>query len=72
MQFNHILEVLLAGPAYFILKIIYRLYFHPLSKFPGPKLAASTHLFEFYHDVVRHGKFLWEIERMHLEYGTYH
>ncbi|RJE18137.1 Cytochrome P450 [Aspergillus sclerotialis] len=71
MQFNYMLELLLAGLTYFILKIIYRLYFHPLSKFPGPKLAASTHLFEFYHDVVRHGKFLWEIEKMHFEYGTH-
>ncbi|RAK99286.1 cytochrome P450 [Aspergillus ibericus CBS 121593] len=48
---------------------IYRLYFHPLSKFPGPKLAAITHLFEFYYDVVQDGMFLWEIEKMHEKYG---
>ncbi|CAG8895011.1 unnamed protein product [Penicillium egyptiacum] len=48
---------------------IYRLYFHPLSKFPGPKLTAATHLHEFYHDVVRNGMFLWEIQKMHEKYG---
>ncbi|OJJ66524.1 hypothetical protein ASPBRDRAFT_69666 [Aspergillus brasiliensis CBS 101740] len=48
---------------------IHRIYFHPLSKIPGPKLAAATHLYEFYHDVIRGGKFIWEIEKMHREYG---
>ncbi|PYI07012.1 cytochrome P450 [Aspergillus sclerotiicarbonarius CBS 121057] len=48
---------------------IYRLYFHPLSKFPGPRLAAITHLVEFYYDVVQDGRFLWEIETMHEKYG---
>jgi hypothetical protein len=56
--------------SYIFMRSIYRLYFHPLSKFPGPKLAAVTHLSEFYHDVVRNGKFIWEIEKMHLKYGT--
>ncbi|OOF93300.1 hypothetical protein ASPCADRAFT_53047 [Aspergillus carbonarius ITEM 5010] len=48
---------------------IYCLYFHPLRKFPGPKLAAITHLVEFYYDVMQDGKFLWEIEKMHEKYG---
>ncbi|KAE8153238.1 cytochrome P450 [Aspergillus avenaceus] len=52
-----------------LLRTIYRLYFHPLSKFPGPKLPAITHLYEFYYDVVKGGKFVWEIQRMHEQYG---
>lgn len=52
-----------------VTKSLYRLYFHPLSKFPGPRLAAVTHLYEFYHDVVRNGMFLWKIQEMHEKYG---
>lgn len=55
--------------AYIILRSIYRLYFHPLSGFPGPKLAALTSAYEFYYDVVQHGMYIWEIEKMHQKYG---
>ncbi|ETN43467.1 uncharacterized protein HMPREF1541_02626 [Cyphellophora europaea CBS 101466] len=48
---------------------VYRLYFHPLSKFPGPKLAAITTLYEGYYDVVHQGRYLWEMEKMHKKYG---
>ena len=51
--------------------VIYRLWFHPLAKFPGPKLAAATLWVEFYHDVVRSGMYIWEIEKMHKKYGSY-
>lgn len=57
------------GGLYFVLTSLYRLYFHPLRRFPGPKLAAITHGYEFYHDVFRRGMYLWEIEKMHEKYG---
>jgi len=49
--------------------VIHRLYFSPLSKFPGPKLAAATLWYEFYFNIIRGGQFMWEIERMHKKYG---
>lgn len=51
------------------LRAIYRLYFHPLAKIPGPKLAAISSLPEFYYDVIRDGRYLWQVEKMHKKYG---
>lgn len=48
---------------------LYRLYFYPLSKIPGPKLAAFTGWYETYYDVYKMGKFVFEIKRMHEKYG---
>jgi hypothetical protein len=50
-------------------KIVYRLYFSPLARFPGPKLAAATSLYEFYYDFFKKATFCYEIERMHQVYG---
>lgn len=51
------------------LRSIYRLYFHPLSKFPGAKLAAITSGYEFYYNVIKSGTYIWEVERMHKVHG---
>ncbi|KAI1122789.1 trichodiene oxygenase [Nemania abortiva] len=47
----------------------YRLFFHPLAKFPGPKLAAVTRSFEAYYDVVCNGQYTFKIAEMHKKYG---
>ncbi|PVI02270.1 putative P450 monooxygenase [Periconia macrospinosa] len=48
---------------------VYRLYFSPIAKFPGPKLAALTFWYEFYHDVVRGGQYVFKIDELHEQYG---
>lgn len=54
---------------YVVLLAVYRLYFSPLSNFPGPKLAALTGLYEFYYDYWLDGKYIFEIKKMHGTYG---
>ncbi|MCJ1348128.1 hypothetical protein MMC31_006359, partial [Peltigera leucophlebia] len=48
---------------------IYRLLFSPIARFPGPKLAALTNLYEFYYDFFGNGKYIFQIEKMHEKYG---
>ena len=55
--------------AYLIIGAVYRLYFSPLAKFPGPKLAALTLWYEFWYDVVKEGRYSWRIAEMHRKYG---
>lgn len=54
---------------YLLLRSIYRLFFHPLSKFPGPKIAAVTRAYEFYYDGIKGGMYMWEVQKMHEKYG---
>lgn len=56
---------------YFIGLVIYRLYFSPLAKFPGPPLAAATYLYEGYYDVVKRGKYTFKLKEIHAKYGKH-
>ena len=49
--------------------VAYRLFFHPLARVPGYKLAAITHLYEFWYDAILEGKYLWRIGDAHQKYG---
>lgn len=60
---------LLLPVVYLACTCIYNLYFHPLRKFPGPKIAALGPYYEFYHDVIKDGTFTWRVLDMHLKYG---
>jgi hypothetical protein len=48
---------------------IYRLYFHPLANFPGPKYAAISRWHEFYYEVVKKGQFTFKVQELHKQYG---
>ncbi|CAH0043516.1 unnamed protein product [Clonostachys solani] len=55
------------GTAYCIGRTIYNLYFHPLSQYPGPKLAAITDLWWAYASTT--GRYPWIIEDTLKNYG---
>lgn len=54
---------------YVVGRAVHRAYFSPLSRFPGPKLAAITYLYEFYYDWWLGGQYIFEIERLHKKHG---
>jgi hypothetical protein len=51
---------------------IFRYFFHPLSKIPGPPLAAITHKWLGYQEAIKGGggRFVKELPRLHKKYGT--
>ena len=55
-------------------RLVYNVYFHPLSKFPGPRLAGASRWYEGYFDnlVGRGGQYMYEIDRIHRDYGSLH
>jgi hypothetical protein len=66
-----LLPLVLTTVVYFASLCIYRLFFHPLAKFPGPKLAAITRYYEAYYDLARNGQYTFKIAEMHKEYGWF-
>ncbi|KAI1329342.1 cytochrome P450 [Xylariaceae sp. FL0255] len=54
---------------YYVALILYRLYLHPLARFPGPWLAAVSRWYEAYHDVLRNGQYTFKIAELHKIYG---
>ncbi|KIV82822.1 hypothetical protein PV11_04895 [Exophiala sideris] len=61
--------LLLAKLVYDLSLAVYRIYFHPLAKFPGSKLAVATYWHETYYDVFKGHQYIWKIKEMHEKYG---
>ncbi|ROW04707.1 hypothetical protein VMCG_04868 [Cytospora schulzeri] len=53
--------------AYSVARGIYNLYFHPISKYPGPKLAAVSNAWYAYNWLT--GRWPWKIEEVLRQYG---
>lgn len=67
--YSVIIAVWLSFSIWWISRGISRLYFHPLSAFPGPPIAAVTGLYKAYIDVVAQTSFVHNLERLHAIYG---
>ncbi|PSN66721.1 cytochrome P450 [Corynespora cassiicola Philippines] len=50
-----------------VAKVIYRVYFHPLTRFPGPKLAAATRIPQLYSILI--GSSHDRLCKLHQQYG---
>lgn len=60
----------LLGLLYLVVLYVRRVYFHPLSKFPGPRLAALSRWYEFYFDVIKGGTLIKQFPALHQQYGS--
>jgi hypothetical protein len=62
--------VLVTSGVYFAGVVVHRVFLSPLAKFPGPKLAAASVLYEFYYDIICKGQYTFKIKQLHDEYGS--
>lgn len=54
---------------YYVTLVFYRLFLHPLARFPGPRLAAISRWYEGYFDVILDGQYTSKIAKLHKIYG---
>lgn len=64
-----IVSLILALVTYRVYVVIYRLYFHRLAGFPGPRLAASSTLYRAYYQCWKDGLMLEKETELHKNYG---
>lgn len=71
MVTNILAGSLITGIVWLAWLVLYRVFFHPLSRFPGPRLAAATFGYEIYYDVFKSpgGQYNHKIRELHQGYG---
>ena len=67
--FQAIIGAILLSLTYGLTLAIRRIYFSPISHFPGPKLAIATFWYQFYYDVILSGQYVWKVRDLHKKYG---
>ncbi|KZV68238.1 cytochrome P450 [Peniophora sp. CONT] len=55
--------------AYYLISMAWNLTFHPLSCFPGPKIAAATGWYATYYEVFKDGSLVDRLFELHKKYG---
>lgn len=51
--------------------VLYRLFFHPISRFPGPRIAAATGWYQAYYDIWKRGTMTQNTAKLHEIYGEF-
>lgn len=69
LLYSIILAITLCAISCAFVKILYRLTLHPLARYPGPILAASTDLYSGYYDIFKAGGVARKLPELHLKYG---
>ncbi|KAI9667148.1 MAG: hypothetical protein M1831_001325 [Alyxoria varia] len=72
MALLKVLEFLISATVLYSFGLaVYRIQFHPLAAFPGPRFAAITYWWEFYQDycVKGGGTSFIELDKLHEKYG---
>lgn len=52
-----------------VARLHYRVNWHPVASFPGPKAAAATNLYGAYDDLNRDGSLCKKVAQLHDKYG---
>jgi len=68
---NYIVASVLGLIAWLLCRCFYRFFLSPLSRVPGPKLAALTTLYSAYYDVYHPGQYVFKIKELHKVYGQH-
>lgn len=68
---NTLLAALVSLAGYIVSLGIYRLLFHPLRNFPGPRSAALTEYYRAYFDIFDNGGWVHHMRELHAIYGKY-
>lgn len=63
------LSVFCISLCFILVRLIYRLLWHPLASFPGPRRAAITTWYRAYYDIILDGEWVYHLESLHEKYG---
>lgn len=71
MNYSHWWWAALAASPFvlFLAQIVYNVFFHPLRKFPGPRLAGATGLWRAYKEVILKETLAQELFDLHKKHG---